>query len=212
MVTEGVIALIWAAAGMTFFNGTGGLGEALATGGPSFVVNEISISLLGTFGGILAILGVIILPITTGDTALRSSRMILTEVFSKFFNMKGKGKVLMVTLLLAIPAFYLATIDYTFLWRYVGWTNQLVATVMLWTATSYLLKEHKFHWIAGAPAIFMTGVVTTYLFYAPEGFALDYGISLMIGSLLTLIVLSWYVSQIVKYRNVPNLKEDKKIA
>ncbi|AGX02482.1 MULTISPECIES: carbon starvation protein A [Bacillaceae] len=202
MVTEGVIALIWAAAGMTFFNGTAGLGEALAAGGPSGVVNEISTSLLGTLGGILAILGVIILPITTGDTALRSSRMILTEIFAKFFNMESKIKILLVTVLVAVPALFLATIDYTFLWRYVGWTNQVVATVMLWTGTVYLLKNSRFHWICGVPALFMTGVVCTYIFYAPEGLGMDYRLSMIIGFSLAAAVLAWYISQIFKYRQL----------
>ncbi len=202
MVTEGVIALIWAAAGMTFFNGTAGLGEALAAGGPSGVVNEISTSLLGTLGGILAILGVIILPITTGDTALRSSRMILTEIFAKFFNMESKIKILLVTVLVAVPALFLATIDYTFLWRYVGWTNQVVATVMLWTGTVYLLKNSRLHWICGVPALFMTGVVCTYIFYAPEGLGMDYRLSMIIGFSLAAVVLAWYISQIIKYRQL----------
>ncbi|WP_138418774.1 carbon starvation CstA family protein [Aquibacillus sediminis] len=202
MITEGIIALIWAAAGMTFFNGTVGLQEALAAGGPSGVVNEISTSLLGTFGGILAVLGVIILPITTGDTALRSSRMILTEVLSKFFHIESKVKVLLVSIPVSVPAFFLATIDYTFLWRYVGWTNQVVATVMLWTGAMYLLKNHKFHWICGVPAIFMTAAVCTYIFYAPEGLNLDYQFSMTIGLLLTAVVVLWYVVQIIKHRNI----------
>ncbi|TWT00491.1 carbon starvation protein A [Planomicrobium sp. CPCC 101079] len=202
MIIEGVIALIWAAAGMAFFNGTEGLGAALAAGGPSGVVNEISISLLGTMGGLLAIFGVIILPITTGDTALRSSRMILTDILSKFTNMEEKGKILLVTIPLAIPTFYMATIDYTFLWRYVGWTNQVVATVMLWTATVYLLKNFRFHWICGVPASFMTGVVAMYIFYAPEGLNLDYQISAIIGACITLVVLLWYAAQIIKYRSL----------
>jgi len=201
MITEGVIALVWAAAGMTFFNGTGGLQEALAAGGPSGVVNEISTSLLGTFGGILAILGVIILPITTGDTALRSSRMILTDILSKFTNMDSKMKILLVTIPVAVPTFFLATIDYTFLWRYVGWTNQVVAAIMLWTGAMYLLEERKFHWICGLPAIFMTGVVCTYIFYAPEGLNLSYQLSTTIGTLLTIVVIFWYVNQIIKYKN-----------
>ncbi|MFD1030241.1 carbon starvation CstA family protein [Metaplanococcus flavidus] len=200
MIIEGVIALIWAAAGMTFFNGTDGLGAALAAGGPSGVVNEISISLLGTLGGILAIFGVIILPITTGDTALRSSRMILADLLSKFFNTDGKVKILLITIPLAIPTFYMATIDYTFLWRYVGWTNQVVATFMLWTATMYLLKNFKFHWISGVPAIFMTGVVSMYIFYAPEGLNMDYYISAIIGSVITLAVVLWYAAQIIRHR------------
>ena len=202
MVIEGIIALIWAAAGMAFFNGTGGLQAALAAGGPSGVVNEISTTLLGSMGGILAILGVIILPITTGDTALRSSRMIVTDILSKFTNMEGKWKVLLVTIPLAIPTFYLSTIDYTFLWRYVGWTNQVVASVMLWTATVYLLRNFKFHWIAGIPASFMTGVVSTYIFYAPEGLNMDYQLSMIIGSCITLAVLLWYAAQIIKYRSL----------
>ncbi|TWT27117.1 carbon starvation protein A [Planomicrobium sp. CPCC 101110] len=208
MVIEGVIALIWAAAGMAFFNGTEGLGAALAAGGPSGVVNEISTSLLGTMGGLLAIFGVIILPITTGDTALRSSRMILTDILSKFTNMEGKVKILLVTIPLAIPTFYMATIDYTFLWRYVGWTNQVVATVMLWTATVYLLKNFRFHWICGVPASFMTGVVSMYIFYAPEGLNMDYQTSAIIGACVTLVVLLWYAAQIIKYRSLKEVNSE----
>lgn len=206
MIAEGVIALIWAAAGMTFFGGTGGLQAALASGGPAGVVNEISTSLLGTLGGILAILGVIILPITTGDTALRSSRMMLTEMASKWVDAEKKNVVLIFTVIVATPMFFLSTIDYTFLWRYVGWTNQVVAAVMLWTAVSYLLKEGKAHWIAGVPAMFMTAVVCTYIFYAPEGFAMDYQVSLLIGAVLTVLVGAIYVFQIVRHKQL-KLKE-----
>ncbi|ARK29273.1 carbon starvation CstA family protein [Halalkalibacter krulwichiae] len=198
MIAEGIIALIWAAAGMTFFGGTGGLQEALATGGPGGVVNEISVSLLGTLGGILAILGVIILPITTGDTALRSSRMMVTELFNKYFKVRGLKGIFLTTIPVTIPAFYLATIDYTFLWRYVGGTNQLVATVMLWTGAIYLLQARRFHWICGIPALFMTAVVSTYFLYAPEGLALSYNLSLLIGAIITTIVALWYVVKIKK--------------
>ncbi|MGJ9384832.1 carbon starvation CstA family protein [Salipaludibacillus sp. CF4.18] len=208
MIAEGVIALIWAAAGMTFFGGTEGLQAALAAGGPAGVVNEISTSLLGTLGGILAILGVIILPITTGDTAIRSSRMMLIELLSKSFKKtegasQGKGKfiVIIATVFIMIPTFFLSTIDYSFLWRYVGWTNQVVATVMLWTGAMYLLKNSKFHWICGIPAIFMSGVVCTYIFYAPEGFSMGYNISLVIGTALTLIIIGWYIKQIISHKN-----------
>lgn len=196
MIGEGVIALIWAAAGMTFFNGTEGLQAAIAAGGPAGAVNEISTSLLGTLGGILAVLGVIILPITTGDTALRSSRMILKEMVNG--NKKTDWKqALYFSIPVAIPAFYLSTIDYSFLWRYVGWSNQLVATVTLWAATVYCLRKGKFHWICGIPALFMTGVVGTYIFYAPEGFHLNYHISVMIGLSITLVVTAWYIYKII---------------
>ena len=202
MIGEGVIALIWAAAGMTFFGGTGGLQAALAAGGPAGVVNEMSTTLLGTFGGILAILAVIILPITTGDTALRSSRMIATEAFSKWVDPDKKIVVLGVTLVLGVPVFLLSMIDYSFLWRYVGGTNQLSATIMLWTAVSFLLKAGRSHYIAGIPALFMTGVVSTYIFYAPEGFNMDYMISLIIGLVITTGVCGVYMWQILRHKQL----------
>ncbi|HZG73184.1 MAG TPA: carbon starvation CstA family protein [Chondromyces sp.] len=212
MVAEGVIALIWAAAGMTFFGGTGGLQEAIAAGGPAGVVNEISTSLLGTFGGILAILGVIILPITTGDTALRSSRMMLAELFAKRFNTEKMSVAFILTMTVGIPTFYLSTIDYSFLWRYVGWSNQVVAAVMLWTATAYLLKEGKFHWIAGVPAMFMTAVDFTYFFYAPEVMGLDYNFSLTMGSILTVLVGILYLVKVKQAKNKNTLKAQSSAA
>lgn len=201
MIAEGVIALIWAAAGMTFFGGTDGLQTALEAGGPAGVVNEISISLLGTVGGILAILSVIILPITTGDTALRSSRMIVAESISKWVNPDRKMVILSITLALSVPVFFLSTIDYEFLWRYVGWTNQLSATIMLWTAVVFLMRAGKSHYIAGVPALFMTGVVCTYIFYAPEGFNMEYTVSLIIGTILTAVVSALYVWRIIRHKN-----------
>ena len=198
MIGEGIIALIWAAAGMTFFNGTEGLQAAIAAGGPAGAVNEISTTLLGTLGGILAILGVIILPITTGDTALRSSRMILSEMVGAKKQSNWK-QALLYSIPVFLPALYLSTIDYSFLWRYVGWSNQLVATVTLWTATVYCLRNGKFHWICGIPALFMTGVVSTYIFYAPEGLKLSYQLSMSIGIIITAAVTFWYVYQIRRH-------------
>lgn len=198
MVAEGVIALIWAAAGMTFFGSTGGLQEAVAAGGAAGVVNEISQTTLGTLGGILAILGVIILPITTGDTALRSSRMMLGDLLNQTTKLDfgGKKSKLLLIVPVALPAFLLTQIDYSFLWRYVGWTNQVVATVMLWTAAVYLLRQAKFHWICSVPATVMTGVTSTYIFYAPEGFGLDYSLSMILGSILWLVVMAWFAWQV----------------
>jgi len=198
MIGEGIIALIWAAAGMTFFNGTEGLQAAIAAGGPAGAVNEISTTLLGKLGGILAILGVIILPITTGDTALRSSRMILSEMVGAKKQSNWK-QALLYSIPVSLPALYLSTIDYSFLWRYVGWSNQLVATVTLWTATVYCLRNGKFHWICGIPALFMTGVVSTYIFYAPEGLKLSYQLSMSIGIIITVAVTFWYVYQIRRH-------------
>ena len=204
MIGEGVIALIWAAAGMTFFGGTGGLQTALAAGGPAGAVNEISITMLGGFGGILAILTVVILPVTTGDTALRSSRMIVMDSISKWVDPEKTRTVIIITSLLAVPTFLLSLIDYSFLWRYVGGTNQLTATIMLWVAVSYLLKEGRAyaHLIAGVPALFMTGVVSTYFLFAPEGFNLSYSNSLIIGGLITFVVLVLYIRQIIRHKEM----------
>lgn len=203
MIAEGVIAMVWAAAGMTFFGGTSGLQGALAAGGPAGAVNEISSTLLGSFGGLLAILGVIILPITTGDTALRSARMIFTEATSKWLNPDKKWVILASTLLLGVPMFYLSTIDYSFLWRYVGGTNQLVAAVMLWTATSYLIREKRSHWIAGIPAMFMTAVVVTYWMYAPEGLHLGYGLSVSTGIIVSVAIGVFYALKVIESKRLP---------
>ncbi|QST01192.1 carbon starvation protein A [Pontibacillus sp. ALD_SL1] len=202
MIAEGVIALIWAAAGMTFFGSTGSLQAALNSGGPAGVVNEISTSTLGAFGGVLAVIGVIILPVTTGDTALRSSRMMLADLIGRMRNKELTGKLSSLFLIVpvALPTFFLTQIDYSFLWRYVGWSNQVVATVMLWTAAIYLLQNQKFHWICSVPALFMTAVVSTYIFYAPEGFGLSYTTSMMIGSVIWLAVVAWFVIQILKQK------------
>lgn len=204
MIGEGVIALIWCAAGMSFYGGTTELASVVSAVGAGGVVDEIAIGLLGTVGGLLAVLSVIILPITTGDTSLRSARMIVLDFLGS--RIKGDSKIVPVlaTLAVTIPAFYLSTIDYQFLWRYVGMTNQMVATVMLWVAASYLLREGKFHWIAGLPALFMTAVVFTYLAVAPEGFGLPYDVSMIIGLSCTLVVGLFYAYQISRFNGLKN--------
>ncbi|HLR80147.1 MAG TPA: carbon starvation CstA family protein [Bacillota bacterium] len=213
MIGEGIITLIWAAAGMTFFGGTSGLLAALDAGGPAGVVNEISISTLGTFGGVLAILGVIILPITTGDTALRSCRMMLADLLKQLTNkdFKTKGALALLMIPVAVPTFLLTQIDYSFLWRYVGWTNQLVATVMLWTAAVYLVKQQKSHWMSSIPALFMTGVVSTYIFYAPEGFALSYQTSMIIGSIIWVAIAVWFLWKVSRERQVSISSTEKDV-
>ncbi|CDQ40811.1 MULTISPECIES: carbon starvation CstA family protein [Virgibacillus] len=214
MIGEGIIALVWAAAGMAFYNGTNGLQAVLNSGGPAGVVNEISVATLGSFGGVLAILGVMILPITTGDTALRSSRMMLADLINQIAkkDIMGKKSLILLVIPVALPAFCLSLIDYTFLWRYVGWSNQVVATFMLWTGAMYLLKHNKFHWICSIPALFMTAVVSTYIFYAPEGFQLDYSISMILGTIIWAIVLSWFIYTLIQHHTKNKQKLAKTIA
>lgn len=179
MIGEGVIALIWCTLGMSFYDSPEAMNATLAAGGPAGVVNEISTSLLGVVGGFLAVLGVIVLPITSGDTAFRSARLIIADFF------KLPQQALPKRLLVAIPMFavgYLvSTQDFNVIWRYFGWANQTTAMIMLWAAAAYLAKEAKFHWICTLPAVFMTAVTITYLANASIGFGLAMNIATPIG-------------------------------
>ncbi len=188
MITEGVVALIWAAISMSFFGGIRELNDVMASNGgnAAVVVNDISNSLLGKFGGFLALLGVVAAPITSGDTAFRSARLIVAD----FLNYK-QGPIknrLFVSVPLFVFGFLLTRIDFSIIWRYFAWSNQTLAMIVLWAITVYLAQERKFYWITLIPAIFMTAVTTTYLLFAPEGFALSKDISYTIG--ITLSILS----------------------
>lgn len=160
MIGEGIIALIWCAIALSFFGGVEGLATGMA-GNPANVVYEASTGLLGAVGGFMAVLGVIILPITSGDTAFRSARLILAE----FFNLPQTA--LPKRLMLAIPLFIiggiLTQVDFGVIWRYFGVANQATAVLMLWTASAYLLRHNKLHWICTIPAMFMTTVVVSFL-------------------------------------------------
>lgn len=195
MVAEGIVALIWAAAAMTFFRGTGPLNEALATlGGPAGIVHEITGTMMGTVGGVLAMLGVIAAPITSGDTAFRSVRLTLSDIF----NLEQKS--VKNRLMLAIPIFIvggaLSQINFDVLWRYFAWSNQTIAMVVLWAGAVWLAKRGKNHWIASIPAFFMTGVSSTYILYAPEGFELPYTFSVTTGLIIAIATMGIYIYKI----------------
>ena len=168
MVTEGIVALIWAAAAITFTGGYDGLQTFLGNGSPAILVNDVSKSWLGTAGGILAVLGVIAAPITSGDTALRSARLIAAD----FMNMKQRKimKRLIVSLPIFAICFIVMLLPYEALWRYFAWCNQVLAVFTLWAITVYLAREQKLYVITLIPALFMTAVTVTYIFFAPEGF------------------------------------------
>ena len=162
MVTEGIVALIWAAIGMSFYKSPEGLNEVMQSqgGNAAFVVNEISNSLLGKIGGVLALLGVVAAPITSGDTAFRSARLIIADIFKH--NQRPLLNRFLISIPLFVIAYLLTQLDFTIIWRYFAWTNQTLATVVLWTITAYLAKAGKNYWISFIPAVFMTAVVTSY--------------------------------------------------
>ncbi len=192
MITEGIVALIWAAIGMSFFGGVRELNDVMTAnnGNAAFAVNEISNSLLGKFGGFLALLGVVAAPITSGDTAFRSARLIVAD----FLNYK-QGLVknrLFISIPLFLVGFFLTRINFDVIWRYFAWSNQTLAMIVLWAITVYLVQERKFYWITLIPAVFMTAVTTTYLLLAPEGFSLPKNISYLTGALISLGALAGF--------------------
>ena len=198
MVTEGVVALIWAAAAMTFFGNVTELNGAMLANGnnAAWAANEISLNMLGGVGGILALLGIVAAPITSGDTAFRSARLILADIF-KASQKKIKSR-LYISLPLFVIAFALTQIDFGIIWRYFAWSNQTLATVVLWTITAYLIYENKAYWVTLIPALFMTMVCSTYILVAPEGFGLANDIAYIGGGLTTIgvLVLFWiYATQ-----------------
>ncbi len=204
MVTEGVVALIWAAIGMSFYGGVTELNEVMESqnGNAAFIVNEISHSLMGKIGGVLALLGVVAAPITSGDTAFRSARIIIADTF------KQKQGPLLNRFIISVPlfviAFLLTRLDFSIIWRYFAWTNQTLAMVVLWTITAYLIKSNKNYWITLIPAVFMTAVVTSYLLIAPEGFGLSSTIAYTGGLIACVSAIIW-ISLKIKNHKVKNI-------
>lgn len=199
MIAEGIIAMIWAAASMSLFNGYGGLNEMMAAGGPALVVNEISLTLLGAVGGTLAVLGVVVLPITSGDTAFRAARMIIADYF-KFPQMKIFSRIWIALPLFAL-SFALTKIDFNILWRYFSWANGVTAAIALWVGAMYLFLKHKNHWIATIPAAFMTSMCFVYIIYEPNmGFGQSLTTSYIVGAVLTLVVTTIFFIAAFKKR------------
>ena len=194
MLKESVIALVWAAGGVAFYGATGGLNNALATLGQSGTVYEMSMGMLGRFGGILAVIGVVVCPITSGDTAFRSARLILSEVTG--LDQKPMKNRLLITIPLLGIATLLTQLDFAVLWRYFSWSNQTLAMITLWTITAYLLRENKNPWaslISAVPGTFMTAVSVTYILIAKEGLRLGKGFSYTAGAVAATTVFAIYL-------------------
>ena len=175
MVSEGVIALIWAAAGCALYTITdgkmAGLAEALAAG-QSAAIYDVCLKTMGKVGVALAMIGVVICPITSGDTAFRSARLTLSD-WLKIDQDSYANRLKLCIPVLGVGAFLgignaLGFINYTVIWRYFSWTNQTLAMIVLWAASMYLFKEKKNYWITAVPATFMSAVSATYFVLAPE--------------------------------------------
>jgi len=198
MITEGIVALIWAAAATCFFH-RNGMGETNA----SIIVDSITKNWLGAIGGVLAILGVIAAPITSGDTAFRSARLIVAD----FLGMEQK--IVRHRLYICIPMFLLAiglllyslqdAEGFDHIWRYFAWANQTLSVFTLWAITVYLVRAKKLYYVSLVPAFFMTMVCSTYICIAPEGFGLSRQIAYSVGFLGLFIAIVWFTIWKIKF-------------
>jgi len=207
MIMEGIIALIWATLAMSFFHNPEELNSMLSQGGPATVVNHISTTLLGGAGGILAIIGVVFLPVSSGDTAFRSARLIIADFLH--FSQKKNMNRLLIAVPLFVVGFIVSKTDFGLIWRYFGWANQTLATIVLWTAAVYLSDQKKFHWIASIPAVFMTVVVTTFLCYSDIGLSLSMPMATGAGIVAAILCAVLFLRRAARPRHVDQSKDNQ---
>ena len=202
MVAEGLIALVWVAAGMAYFGSTDLLYQTISVEGVSSAVYEISYGTMGALGGFLAVLGVIICPVSSSDTALRSARLIISDYFKIEQKALAKRGAIMAAFLIVCTV--LMFVDFTILWRYFTWFNQTLAMIVLWTASAYLVinsRNRLYPLITALPAAFMSAVTCTYILTASEGLGLPYGLSSVLGSLFAASCFAYFLyrSKILTY-------------
>lgn len=193
MVAEGIVALIWAAAAIAFTGGYEQLAAYMGAGGSAgSLVKEISFGWLGAAGGVLAVLGVIVAPVTSGDTALRSVRLMVADMLH--LDQTKLRPRLLVTLPLFALVFGLMMMDFNVLWRYFAWANQTMSVFTLWACTVWLARHHRPYIVTLLPALFMTVVSVSYLLCAPspEGFGLDPALSTGVGAVVAVTFLGLF--------------------
>lgn len=203
MVAEGVVALIWAAAASSFFGSIDALQEYVShlpatANKPAEVVNLISKEWLGVLGGVLAMLGVVAAPITSGDTALRSARLITADFLK--IEQQSISKRLWISVPLFVITFLILQMDFDVLWRYFAWSNQTLSVFTLWAATLYLARRHRQYVMTMLPALLMTAVCVAYILVAPEGFRLPlawgYGLSGVVCLVALIMFFVWRRKQV----------------
>ncbi|WP_250278081.1 carbon starvation CstA family protein [[Clostridium] colinum] len=203
MVVEGIVALIWCAVTISFLGSPEGVAQALNSyNGAAGVVNFLSKELLGTFGAILAVLGVVACPITSGDTAFRSARLTIADAFK--INQKSISKRFLIAIPLFIVCIFLTTVNFDIIWRYFAWSNQTLATIFLWTVGVYLYKNNKNYFIAILPATLMSYVCISYIMQAKEGLKLPPNISNIVGIIFAICLFAFFM-----IRKSSIKKEDK---
>ncbi len=202
MVAEGIIALIWATAGITFYDGTQGLFDAMKKEGAGGVVYEICTGFVSDgIGAYLAVLGVVACPITSGDTAFRSARLTLADWFR--LDQSKLGPRLLIAVPLLTVGGILSQVNFDIVWRYFSWTNQTLATIVLWSGAVYLARSHsnKAYLLPFLPAIYMTAVTVTYILVAPEGFRLSSSIGNPVGIAAAVLCTALFIFKVLNKRN-----------
>ena len=204
MITEGIVALVWASVSSYFFydGGAAAVGSTMQAQAPE-VVTAVSKGWLGLIGGILAILGVVAAPITSGDTAFRSARLIIAD-FLKFGQRSIINRIIVAAPLFVAAGFLLwfniaDANGFNIIWRYFGWSNQTLAVFTLWTATVYLAREHKPYIITLIPALFMTVVCTSFACYSDTMLNLGLTASYCAGAFVLVVTTIWFFCWLKKY-------------
>jgi carbon starvation protein CstA len=192
MVLEGLVALCWAAIAMAFFHGQPQLAVIYGTS-PAVAVNEMATTLVGPIGLVLTIIGVVVCPITSGDTALRSARITIADQL-KLNNAKIMSR-LKLTVPLFLIAFGLTFIDFSLIWRYFAWSQMIVAAIVLFSASAYMMKKEKQYIITLAPAVVCTLIAIAYILQAPEGLKLPAMIANIISVIGTLIITTIFIKR-----------------
>lgn len=196
MIAEGLVALIWAAASIKY---AGGYQQLADMGNPAVVVSTLCSSWMGRIGAILAILGVVAAPITSGDTALRSARLMAADFLH--FPQNKLWKRLALSLPIFVVCGMLLFIDFNVLWRYFAWSNQTLAFMTLWAVSVWLARKGRCFWITLLPAMFMTVVCTSYILVAPEGFQLPLCVGIVSGLVFMCLLAALFGYWLVRRRS-----------
>ena len=203
MIAEGIVAMIWATAAITYFGGPEGLNAAMTDTGTMVngvlvknaqaadIVDMICKSWLGKVGAVVAILGVVICPVTSGDTAFRSLRLSVADFLK--FDQKPIARRLIVSLPIFVVAFFFCKVDFSTAWSYLGIANQILASIVLWTGAAYLISKGRAHWMCSIPATFLTFVCVSFLVIAPLGLGLAPVVGYIAGAAVAIPVFIFCV-------------------
>ncbi|WP_304609870.1 carbon starvation CstA family protein [Muribaculum intestinale] len=200
MISESVIALIWAAVAMAFFGGAGSLSRIMAENGnnPAWTVDVISRGTLGAIGSVLAMLGVVAAPITSGDTAFRSARLMIADIF--YIDQRPLVRRFMICLPLFAVGFGITLVDFGVLWRYFAWANQTLGTIVLWSIVVWLASRGRNYVVAMVPAVCMTYVITSFMFIGEQFLGMQNRVAAYaLAGVATLLIAAVVIKRILPY-------------